>query len=110
MGKDGVNLLRGTLDLLVLRMLKVEPAHGYGIAKSIQELTEDALTVEEGSLYPSLYRMEKRGWIRSEWGTTDTGRRAKFYELTDEGEARLAAEQQNWDEFTTAVGKVLDPA
>ena len=110
MTKKGMALLRGTLDLLVLRTLRSEPSHGYAIAKSIQATTDDVLTVEEGSLYPSLYRMEKRGWIESGWGTTETGRRAKYYELTQAGKAQLAAEESNWNEFSSAVGKVLESA
>lgn len=108
MGKRGMDLLRGTLDLLVLRTLKTGPSHGYAIAKSIQAATEDALSIEEGSLYPALYRMEKRGWIAADWGVTDTKRRAKFYELTPEGRDQLVSEEAGWSEFTSAVGKVLE--
>ncbi len=108
MGKNGIDLLRGTLGLLVLRTLESGRLHGYAVAKNIQSTTDETLTVEEGSLYPALYRMEKRGWIASEWGTTDTGRRAKFYSLTPDGREQLAAERANWDEFTSAVGKVLE--
>ena len=108
MGKRGMDLLRGTLDLLVLRTLDGGPSHGYAIAKAIQAATDDVLTVEEGSLYPSLYRMEKRGWIESDWGVTDTKRRAKFYTLTRDGRRQLEAEQASWHEFSGAVGKVLE--
>ncbi len=108
MGKKGIDLLRGTLGLLVLRTLESGRLHGYAVAKTIQSTTDETLTVEEGSLYPALYRMEKRGWIASEWGTTDTGRRAKFYSLTPEGREQLAAERATWDEFSAAVGKVLE--
>ncbi|HJO05575.1 MAG TPA: PadR family transcriptional regulator [Acidobacteriota bacterium] len=108
MGKNGVELLRGTLGMLVLRTLEAGPLHGYAVAKSIQSTTDETLTVEEGSLYPALYRMEKRGWVVSEWGTTETGRRAKFYSLTLEGREQLVAELATWGEFASAVGKVLE--
>ena len=108
MGKRGMDLLRGTLDMLVLQTLSGGASHGYAIAKAIQAATDDVLSVEEGSLYPALYRMEKRGWIEADWGTTDTKRRAKFYELTPEGREQLATEQASWSEFSSAVGKVLE--
>ena len=104
-----VDLFRGTLDMLVLQMLGQAPSHGYAIAKEIQHVTEDALAVEEGSLYPALYRMEKRGLIESAWGLTETNRRAKTYSLTTVGREYLAAEIANWGEFSSAVGKVLQP-
>jgi transcriptional regulator len=103
-----MDLLRGTLDLLVLRTLRGGSSHGYAIAKAIRAVTDDVLSVEEGSLYPSLYRMEKRGWIQAEWGITDTKRRAKFYSLTRAGRAQLTAEESSWGQFTAAVGKVLE--
>jgi len=103
-----MDLLRGTLDLLVLRTLRGGPSHGYGIAKAIHAATDEVLDVEEGSMYPSLYRMEKRGWIVADWGVTDTKRRAKFYELTPEGRTQLDAESTSWNEFSNAVGKVLE--
>ncbi len=108
MGKRGMDLLRGTLDLLVLRVLRSGPSHGYAIAKAIHATTDEVLNVEEGSMYPALYRMEKRGWIAADWGVTDTKRRAKFYQLTTEGRAQLDAESSSWNEFSTAVGKVLE--
>ena len=102
-----MDLLRGTLDLLVLRTLGSGPSHGYAIAKAICAATDEVLNIEEGSLYPALYRMEKRGWIESNWGVTPTKRRAKFYELTAAGREQLDAESSTWSEFSTAVGKVL---
>ena len=103
-----MDLLRGTLDLLVLRMLRTGPSHGYAIAKAIHAATDEVLNVEEGSMYPALYRMEKRGWIVADWGVTDTKRRAKFYELTPAGREQLDAESSSWSEFSSAVGKVLE--
>ena len=108
MAKGGMDLLRGTLDLLVLKTLRGGSSHGYAIAKAINAVTDGVLSVEEGSLYPALYRMEKRGWIRADWGVTDTKRRAKFYELTSAGRDQLLAEQSNWGEFSSAVDKVLE--
>ncbi len=108
MGKRGMDLLRGTLDLLVLRTLRSGRSHGYGIAKAIRAATDEVLDVEEGSMYPALYRMEKRGWIVADWGITDTNRRAKFYELTPAGRTQLDAERTGWSDFSTAVGKVLE--
>lgn len=104
-----LDLFRGTLDMLVLQTLGHAPLHGYAIAKEIQHVTDDALAVEEGSLYPALYRMEKRGLIQSAWGLTDTKRRAKIYSITSVGRDHLTAEVTNWGEFSSAVGKVLQP-
>ena len=103
-----MDLLRGTLDLLVLRTLRGGPSHGYAIAKTILAATDEVLNVEEGSMYPALYRMEKRGWIVADWGVTDTKRRAKFYRLTPAGRTQLDAESSSWSDFSTAVGKVLE--
>jgi transcriptional regulator len=100
-------LLPGTLDLLVLQVLNGGPLHGFAIAERIHALSRDVLIVEEGSLYPSLYRMEERGWIRPEWGQSDKGRRAKFYSLTNGGKKQLAAERQTWDRVALAIGDVL---
>ncbi len=104
-----IDLFRGTLDMLVLQTVVDNPLHGYAIAKRIQQVTDEALNVEEGSLYPALYRMEKRGWIEAGWGVTETGRRAKIYTLTREGREQLESEVSNWGEFSSAVGKVLQP-
>jgi transcriptional regulator len=103
-------LLQGTLDVLILKTLSWGPRHGYGVAKWLEDTTDAAFAIEEGSLYPALYRMEKKGWIEAEWGTSELGRKAKFYALTPAGRARLRSELQQWRRFTTAVGKVLDSA
>lgn len=102
-------LLAGTLDLLVLKTLSWGPRHGYAIARWIEQTTEDALSIEEGSLYPSLYRMERRGWIDAAWGKSEIGQRIKIYSLTTKGRAQLRAESARWDDFTAAVAKVLKP-
>ena len=99
--------LHGTLDMLVLKVLDDGPLHGYAVALRIERLSNDILAVEEGSLYPALYRMESRGWLTSEWAVTDTGRRARFYKLTRTGRAQLAAETASWDRLTAAVASVL---
>jgi PadR family transcriptional regulator, regulatory protein PadR len=102
-----VDLLQGTLDLLVLKVLGVGPNHGYGIASRIHQLSADALRVEEGSLYPALYRMEEQGLIESEWGETDTGRRAKFYRLTRKGRGAVQAELESWLRLSGGVTRLL---
>ena len=107
MPDSNVGLLQGSLDLLVLKTLSWQPMHGFGIARWIQRLTEDALQVEEGSLYPALYRLEHRGLVKSEWRLTENNRRAKYYRLTAAGKRRLAEETATWQRFTVAVGKVL---
>ena len=100
--------LHGTLDMLVLKVLKAGPLHGYGIALRLERLSKDVLSVEEGSLYPALYRMQRRGWLASAWGVTDTGRRARFYKLTRTGRAQLEAETASWLRLTTAITDVLN--
>jgi len=100
--------LHGTLDMLVLKTLTTGPKHGYAIALRLDQLSKQVLRVEEGSLYPALYRMERRGWLTSEWSVTDTGRRARFYRLTRAGRAQLVAEQESWDRLTLAVRAVLE--
>ena len=100
-------LLHGTLDALILKTLASVPRHGYGIARFIEETTDEAVVVEEGSLYPALYRMERRGWIEAEWGTSELGRRAKFYRLTNDGRAQLASETAAWERFAAGISKVL---
>src|SRR5262245_63669335 len=107
MPNDAIELLQGTLDLLILKTLSWGSTHGYGIARWIQQVTGDVLRVEEGSLYPALHRLEKRGWIRSDWGLSENNRRAKYYELTARGQQQLRAEASSWSVFTAAVGKVL---
>ena len=103
-------LLHGTLDLLVLKTLSWGPRHGYAVARWLEETTGDALQIEEGSLYPALYRMEKRGWIEAQWGTSELGRKAKIYRLTAAGRAQLRVESARWASFVGAVAKVLQPA
>jgi PadR family transcriptional regulator PadR len=107
---EQTELLHGTLDTLILKTLSWGPRHGYGVARWIQEATDDALEIGEGSLYPALYRMERKGWIEAEWGVSETGREVKFYRLTTAGRARLKLELAQWTDFTTAVAKVLYPA
>ena len=102
-----VELLQGTLDLLILKTLSWGAAHGYAVARWIQDATGDVLRVEEGSLYPALHRLEKRGWIASEWGLSENNRRAKFYRITTEGRRQLRAESSTWSTFSAAVSKVL---
>jgi PadR family transcriptional regulator PadR len=100
------NLLQGTLDMLVLRALNVGPLHGYGIIQRIRQLSDEMLTVEQGSLYPALYRMEQRGLVSCKWGTNETGRKAKFYSLTKAGRKQLSAEEKSWDLLSMAIAKV----
>ena len=107
---DPSGMLHGTLDALVLKTLSWGSRHGYGIGRWIEEATEEAVIVEEGSLYPALYRMERRGWIEAEWGTSELGRKAKFYRITAKGRRQLASETQEWAKFATAVSKILLPA
>jgi PadR family transcriptional regulator PadR len=105
--RDSIALLQGTLDLLILKTLSWGSAHGYAIARWIQHVTDDALHIEEGSLYPSLHRLEKRGLIRAEWGLSENKRRAKYYALTARGRHELRAEASSWSAFAGAVAKVL---
>lgn len=107
MGKGKPDLLHGTLDLLILRSLSSDPMHGWGIAKHIQQISREVLEVNQGSLYPALYRLESRGWITADWGLTATGRRAKFYALTPSGRKQLAREESHWEAFSMAVNRVL---
>jgi PadR family transcriptional regulator PadR len=100
-------VLHGTLDALILKTLTQGPRHGYGIVKWLEEATDETVLVEEGSLYPALYRMERRGWIEAEWGTSELGRRAKFYRITAQGRRHLASETQQWARLAAAVSKVL---
>ena len=100
-------LLHGALDALILKTLAHGPCHGYAIARFIEETTGEAVLVEEGSLYPSLYRMERRGWVEAEWGRSELGRRAKLYRLTDAGRVQLAEEMDSWRRFSAGVSKVL---
>jgi len=107
MAMKEIDLLQGTLDLLILKTLSNEPMHGYRIAARIQQLSDEVLRIEEGSLYPALYRLEQKGLVQSEWGTTDNNRRAKFYKLTRKGRAEMEAEADSWERLSRAVAKVL---
>ena len=107
MEKPSLDLIRGTLDLLILKALTWGPQHGYAIASVIKNSTEGALLVEEGALYPALYRLEDQGWIRSEWGVSDNNRKAKFYSLTATGRKQLQAEEQSWAKLSLAINLVL---
>ena len=104
---ERAELLPGTLDMLILKTLTRAPLHGYGIALSIKRFSDDVLTVEEGSLYPALHRMEQDGWVRSEWGATEKGRKAKFYSLTPKGEEQLVVERESWERLTKGVSRAL---
>jgi len=110
MTKPALPLLPGTLDALVLKTLSRGARHGYGIARWLEEATGDALQIEEGSLYPALYRMERRGWIEADWGLSELNRKVKFYRLTDAGREQLEVETANWKQIHRAVSKVLLPA
>jgi PadR family transcriptional regulator PadR len=100
------DLLQGTLDLLILKALSLGPLHGYGIIQRLRQLSDELLEVEQGSLYPAVYRIEQRGWIISKWGVTETSRRAKFYTLTKAGSKRLTVEEESWDRLALAIAKV----
>ena len=101
------DLLPGTLDMLIMKAISLEAVHGYGVLLRIQQLSRDRLQVQQGSLYPALYRLERKGWISSEWGESDNKRRAKFYVLTKAGRSQLARERQNWKRVFTAMNHVL---
>jgi PadR family transcriptional regulator PadR len=105
-----VDLLRGTLDLLILRTLRLGPSHGHAVAKHIQRTSEDLLQVETGSLYPALYRLEAKGWIVASWELSEKGKRARYYRITSKGRKQLASEQSKWDAFARAMGLLLHPA
>ena len=100
-------LLQGTLDMLIMKALSIGPLHGYGIIQRIGQMSGEMLAVEQGSLYPAVYRIEQRGWVTSEWGVNETGRRAKFYTLTQAGRRQLAAELSKWSRYTEAVNLVI---
>ena len=101
------DLLQGTLDLLILKTVALEPMHGWGIALRIQQLSKEALQIGQGSLYPALHRLEYRGWIKAEWGASENNRKAKFYSLTRAGKKQLDAELENWDRIAGAIATVL---
>jgi transcriptional regulator len=108
--KSRIELLQGTLDLLILRTLLFGPSHGHAIAKHIRRLSEEVLQVETGSLYPALHRLEAQGWISSAWEISDKGKRAKYYRLTKTGKKQLVAEQSKWEQLSAAMARVLRPA
>ena len=108
MAKPTADLLQGTLDVLVLKTLSWGPRHGYSIGRWLEDSSKDTLRIEEGSLYPALYRMERRGWIEASWGMSELGRRAKFYQLTSAGRARLRQEIADWRRLSGAVGQILE--
>ncbi len=110
MANHKADLLQGTLDLLILKSLQAEPMHGFGLAVRIGQLSKDMLTVEQGSLYPALYRLEEQGWIKAEWGVSDNNRKAKFYTLTPTGRKQLQVEEQDWAKLSTAINLVLGNA
>jgi len=110
MKKASLDVVRGTLDVLILRALTWGPQHGYAVSQWIRERTDEALLVEEGALYPALYRMESKGWIEAEWGASDNNRRAKYYTLTPQGRQHLKQEVASWERYTVAVSRVLSAA
>jgi PadR family transcriptional regulator PadR len=110
MADSTLDLLQGTLDVLVLKTLSWGPRHGYAIARWIRQTTDDVLRIEEGALYPALHRMERKGWIEAEWGISENNRKAKFYQLTSRGRAQLRAESTTWARYAAAVAKVLQTA
>ena len=108
MNKDKTELLQGTLDMLILKALQLGPMHGFGISVLIRQMSKDALQVEQGSLYPALYRLVEQGWITSEWGVSDNNRKAKFYRLRPAGRKQLIAERSSWERLSAAINLVLD--
>ena len=110
MGREKNDMIRGTLDMLILKVLWLEPMHGWGISERIQTMSEDALQVNQGSLYASLHRLTREGWIRSDWRRTENNRRARYYELTRAGEGQLEAEAEHWQRLAGAVDVILSAA
>lgn len=109
MSDPKAEILKGTLEMLILRSISQDPRHGYGIARWLEETSGHLLRIEQGSLYPALYRMEDRGWVSARWGVTDLDRKAKFYSLTARGRERLAEETQGWERLVTAITLILAP-
>jgi len=107
MGKDSLTLLKGTLDVLILKSLSWAPLHGYAVSRWIRQTTDDVLEVQEGVLYPALHRLERRGLVQAEWGRSDTNRKVKYYELTEQGVVRLATQGNEWSRYADAMDKVL---
>ena len=108
MPKEHIDMPQGTLDLLILKILALQPQHGWAISERIQQISSDALRVTQGSLYPALHRLERRGWIKAKWGASENNRRAKYYELTKSGRKQLEVEESDWRQLTLAVGQVLE--
>jgi len=104
------DIIQGTIDLLILKALSLEPQHGWAISERIQQVSRASLQIPQGSLYPALHRLERRGWVRAEWGASDNNRRAKYYELSREGKQQLRAEVSSWERYARAVGKALSAA
>lgn len=109
MNPDRGDLLRGTLEMLILRTLEEGPKHGYGITERLQQVSEKVLTVDEGSLYPALYRMQRRGWLTSKWGRSENNRKARFYSLTRKGRKQLEKATESWTRFSEAVARAMKP-
>ena len=110
MGNERIDLPQGTLDLLILKTLALEPQHGWAISERIQQISSDMLRIQQGSLYPALHRLERRGWIKAKWGASENNRRAKYYELSRSGRKQLEVEETAWRKLTAAVGQVLETA
>jgi len=107
MSETRIDLPQGTLDLLILKTITLEPLHGWAISERIQQISKEVLQVQQGSLYPALHRLERRGWIKARWGASENNRRAKYYELTRAGRKQLETEQDSWQKLTTAVAQIL---
>ena len=107
---EKTDLLQGTLDLLILKVVALGPVHGYGISQRIRQISESVLQVQQGSLYPALHRLEKRGWLAAEWGESDNGRQARFYRLSAKGRKQLASEEETWNRLSRAVALILRTA
>ena len=110
MPTDRSDLLQGTLDMLILKIVALGPVHGYGISLRIRQISKEVLNVQQGSLYPALHRLEKRGWLQAEWGESDNGRQAKFYKLSAKGRQQLSEEESNWNRLAEAVSLILKTA
>ena len=108
MANERIDLPQGTMDLLILRTLALGPQHGWAISERVQQVSSDVLQIQQGSLYPALHRLERRGWIKAKWGTSDNNRRAKYYELTATGKKQLAVETETWRKLTLAVSQILE--
>ena len=108
MSDTHIDLPQGTLDLLILKTINLQPMHGWAISERIQQISKEVLQVQQGSLYPALHRLERRGWIKARWGASENNRRAKYYELTRAGRKQLETEQESWQKLTTAVAQILE--